>query len=175
VESRSSKDLPQRTVVIGRALKPFGTRGEIRIRAYTESLYAFEKSSVLFFGEEPYNVLGISSHKGILLAKLQGVDSREEAAKLTGSPVKTTQDNLPPKEEDEFYWFELIGMKVQTMDGLDLGTISQIIPTKANHVICVEGPRGEVLLPMIEQVVKDVDTLNGIMVVDPLEGLIPDA
>jgi 16S rRNA processing protein RimM len=66
-------------------------------------------------------------------------------------------------------------MKVRTIDGLDLGTVRQIIPTGANDVICVEGSRGEVLLPMTEEVVVDVDTDGGMMVVDPLEGLIPDA
>ena len=66
-------------------------------------------------------------------------------------------------------------MNVYTLDGLDLGVITEIIPTGANDVICVEGQRGEVLLPVIDEVIVNVSVPEGKVVVDPLEGLIPDA
>jgi 16S rRNA processing protein RimM len=66
-------------------------------------------------------------------------------------------------------------MKVCTVSGTELGHITQITPTGANDVLHVEGPLGEVLLPMIEDVVVSVDLAENIMIVDPLEGLIPDA
>lgn len=141
---------------------------------FTESPYAFERSSLLIFDERPYTVLDVREHKGNILATLEGVDSPEQAADLAGNLVKTFAENMPPKEEDEYYWFELIGMRVYTVDGLDLGKITHVIPTGANDVIGVTGDLGEVLLPMIDEVVIDVDTENALMVVDPLEGLIPD-
>jgi len=110
-----------------------------------------------------------------VLAILEGVDTREKANKLVGSLVKTDVQNLPPKEEDEYYWFELIGMKVSTVDGRCLGEITQITPTGANDVLHVEGAFGEVLLPMVDSIVVTVDLQNNQMTVDPLEGLIPDA
>jgi len=164
-----------RIVVIGRALKPFGVRGELKVLPYTESSYAFERSSILIFDDVPYRVRNIRSYKGTVVVSLEGVNSPEAAAKLRGKLVKTTEKNLPPKEEDEYYWFELIGMKVHTLDGLDLGAVTEIIATGANDVLCVQGPRGEVLLPMIDKVIVEVDIQGGTVVVDPLEGLIPDA
>ena len=165
----------KRFVVIGKALKPFGIRGEIKVKVFTESLEAFEYSSVLIFGETPRKVESIRSHKGCVLVALEGVQTPEQAAEISGSLVKTEQENLPGKEEDEYYWFELIGMKVSTVDGRDLGEITQITATGANDVIHVEGTYGEVLLPMIEDVVLEVDVAKKKMVVDPLEGLIADA
>lgn len=164
-----------RFVVIGKALKPFGIKGELKILPFTESSYAFEKSAVLVFDETPYRVRKVRRQKESIVVSLDGVDSPEAAAELRGKLVKTEQKNLPPKEEDEYYWFELIGMRVHTRDGLDLGVITQIIPTGANDVICVEGPRGEVLLPVIDDVIVNVSVQEGKVVVDPLEGLIPDA
>ena len=164
-----------RFVVIGQALKPFGVKGELKILPFTESSYAFEKSAVLIFGDIPYRVRRIRCQKEAVVVSLDGVDSPEAAAELRGRLVKTEQENLPPKEEDEYYWFELIGMNVYTLDGLDLGVITEIIPTGANDVICVEGQRGEVLLPVIDEVIVNVSVPEGKVVVDPLEGLIPDA
>lgn len=166
---------PKKLVVIGQALKPFGIKGEIRIRPFTESSYAFEKSSTLVFNESVYRVVRMREHKRTIIVTLEGIDAREKASAITGSLVKTGVENLPPKEEDEYYWFELMGMQVTTVDGKDLGEVAQIIPTGANDVLSVMGDYGEVLLPMIDEVVLDVNIENDTILVDPLEGLIPDA
>ena len=161
--------------MIGRIGRPFGIRGEVRISPFTETIEAFERSCVLILEETPYNVLRIRGQKSAMIVALEGIDTPEQARELTGCLVKTYEENLPPKEEDEYYWFELIGMKVSTVDGRDLGRISTIIATGANDVLHVDGDYGEVLLPMIEDVVIEVDTDVKEMIVDPLEGLIPDA
>jgi len=164
----------KRLIVIGCSLKPFGTRGEIKIRPCTESLEVFDRSSELIFDHVPYKVRSIRLHRRSVLAVLEGIDTPEQARQLCGSLVKTDEENLPPKEEDEYYWFELIGMTVYTTKGRDLGKIAQITRTGANDVLHVEGIYGEVLLPMIDEVVVQVDTESGEMIVDPLEGLLPD-
>ncbi len=162
-------------VVIGKAGKPFGIKGEIRIYPFTETLTVFERSSVLFLDESPHKVLRIRPHKKALICVFEGIESPEQAGELTGCLVKTARDNLPDTADDEYYWFDLIGMKVLAVDGRDLGKISSITPTGANDVIQVDGRYGEVLLPMIESVVLEVDVREQKMVVDPLEGLVPDA
>jgi 16S rRNA processing protein RimM len=165
----------KRLVVIGQVAGPFGIKGEIKIRSFAESFDAFQRSAVLVFDESPYEVLRLRMHKGAALVFVQGIESPEDAAKLAGQLVKTDMENLPPKGEDEYYWFELMGMKVCTVEGRDLGHITRITPTGANDVLHVEGPAGEVLLPVIDEVVVSVDIAENIMIVDPLEGLIPDA
>ncbi len=163
-----------RLIVIGKAVKVFGIKGEIKVRPYTESLTSFENSVRLVFDETAYEVAGFRVHKGAILVRLQGIDTPEKAQELVGKLVKTDEENLPAKEEDEYYWFELLGMRVVTKDGRELGKISQITPTGANDVLHVEGEFGEILLPMIDDVVLEVDTETETMTVDPLEGLIPD-
>ena len=162
-------------VVIGQAVKPFGVRGEVKIRPFTESLEIFRTATVLVVGDTHYNVEKIRIHKGAALATLEGIDTPDKAKELAGQLVKTDPENLPEVEEDEYYWFELIGMRVFTLDGRDLGAITQVIRTGANDVLQVEGPFGEVLLPMIDDVVVSVNTHQRQMIVDPLDGLIPDA
>ncbi len=165
----------KRLVVIGQVAGPFGVKGEIKIRSFAESFEVFQRSPVLLFDDTPYEVLRVRMHKGAALVFAQGIESPEDAAKLAGKLVRIDAENLPPKGEDEYYWFELIGMKVCTVEGRELGHITHITPTGANDVLQVEGPAGEVLLPMIEEVVVSIDIAKNIMIVDPLEGLIPDA
>jgi 16S rRNA processing protein RimM len=164
----------EKLIVIGQVGRPFGIKGEIRITSYAESFEVFQRSQVLVLDETPYTVLSIRSHQGAVLALLEGIETPEAGKTLAGRLVKTDVDNLPPKDEGEYYWFELIGMRVSTVQGRDLGQIARITPTGASDVLHVEGPLGEVLLPMTEEVVVNVDTESNLMVVDPLEGLIPD-
>lgn len=163
-----------RLVVIGQALKPFGIRGQVKIRPFTESFEPFVRSAELVFDDTSYRVLDIRFHKGTALAALEGIDSPEKARELCGSLVRTDKANLPPVEEDEYYWNEILGMEVATVDGKALGRVTHIIRTGANDVLQVEGAYGEVLLPMIDEVIVEVDLQERKIVADPLDGLIPD-
>lgn len=163
-----------RLVTIGKVTKPFGIRGEVKIFPYTETFEVFERSQHLTLDGDSLKVLALRIHKGTVLATFEGISSRDQAQELTGRLVRTSEENLPPIQEDEYYWYELIGMKVTTVENRELGAISNIIRTGANDVLCVDGPSGEILLPMIEDVIVEVDTENGAMLVDPLEGLVPD-
>jgi 16S rRNA processing protein RimM len=162
-------------VVIGRVQKPFGIRGEVRIQVYTQSLEAFEKSEWLEINDKRMIIKQIRFHKGSVLVLFEGVDSPERASGLVGQLVKTLQSNLPPKEEDEYYYFELTGLDVITQKGVCLGRVTDIMATGANDVLVVMGDYGEVLLPFIDEVVLEVDLIGGKMLVDPMEGLVPNA
>jgi 16S rRNA processing protein RimM len=162
-------------IVIGRVQKPFGVRGEIRIQAYTETFEAFKKSEWLEIKEIRMTIKQIRIQKGSVFVLFEGIDAPEEAAKLSGQLVHTLAQNLPPKEEDEYYWYELIGMDVFTNSGQYLGRVNEIIPTGANDVIVVTGDYGEILLPFIDQVVLETDLAGKRMLVDPMEGMIPNA
>lgn len=165
---------PER-VVIGKVTTTFGTKGEIKVRPFTESLEVFKRSVDLFLGDSPFRVLNIRSYRSDVLVTLDGVHSREEAIGFTGMLVSTSKKHFPEKAEDEYYWFELKGLKVVTVEGRDLGTVRNIIPTGAHDVLEIQGPAGEVLLPWIDEVLAQVDMIAGVIVVDPLEGLVPDA
>jgi len=164
-----------RLIVIGEALKPFGIKGELKVKPFTVSPSTFTNSPVLIFDETPYRVLRVRHDRSAVFVLLEGIDTPEQARSLAGSVVKTDRENLPAKEEDEYFWFELIGMNVTTVDNRDLGHITAITPTGANDVLHVDGEYGDLLLPLIEDVVLEIDLENNRMVVDPLEGLIPDA
>jgi 16S rRNA processing protein RimM len=164
----------ERLVVIGKVLKPFGVKGELKVQLYTVTLEPFQRSDMLVVGEYRFTTQGIRTHKGAVLLSLEGVATPERARELVGCLVKTEERNLPPTGEDEYYWHELIGLSAFAVDGRTLGKITGLIETGANDVLQIEGEYGEILLPFIDHVIVEVKPDEGTILVDPLDGLVPD-
>lgn len=162
-------------IVIGRLQKPFGIRGEIRVQAYTETFEAFEKSEWLQIKEKRMVIKQIRIHKGSVLVLFDGISTPEQVSEFSGQLVQTLAQNLPVKDEDEYYYFELIGLDVFTESGRHLGKITEVMATGANDVFVVNGDSGEILIPFIDEVVTDIDLVAKKVQVNPMEGLIPNA
>jgi 16S rRNA processing protein RimM len=82
------------------------------------------------------------------------------------------RDQLPETDEGEYYWVDLIGLRVVTDDGAELGTLREIIETGSNDVYVVQGREKEYLIPALADVVSSIDLEAGTMTVTPLDGLL---
>jgi len=101
-----------------------------------------------------------------VIAHLQGVDDRDQAAALIGSDIAIPRDELPAAEDGSYYWLDIEGMQVVHRDGTDLGRVAYLMETGANDVLVTEGER-ERLIPFIaEKVILDVDFDKGVISVD---------
>jgi len=99
------------------------------------------------------------------VARLSGIDDRNVALSVRGSLVGVPVRSFPPAAPGEYYWRELIGLRVVNSDGAPLGTIDQLIETGAHDVLVVKGAREnrERLIPFVEQFVTSVDAENGLV------------
>lgn len=165
-----------RFLVIGRILKPHGVRGEVRVEIHTDLPERFTWLETVYVGEKrprPVGVEGVRFHKSWALLKLEGYDNREIAATLRSELLQVPEDQAIPLEEGQYFLFQLIGLEVYSDEGEFLGQIGEVLETKANNVFIVHGPRGEVLIPDIDEIVLDIDLKAGRMLIHPLEGLLP--
>lgn len=102
----------------------------------------------------------------LVVAKLRGVNDRDAALALRDVPIAIDRDELETLEEGEYYWADLIGLRVVTLDGVTLGRVERLIETGANDVLVVTGER-ERLIPYIrEQVIDTIDLAVGEIRVD---------
>jgi 16S rRNA processing protein RimM len=166
-----------RFLVIGRITKPHGKLGEVRVEILSELPERFNWLEVVFFGEDGSKPVGVESvrfHKSWALLKLEGYDSRLEAERLRSTLLSVPEEEGIPLEEGEYYLYQLIGLSVYTNEGSYLGILQDVLETKANNVFIIEGDQKEILLPDIEEVVKDIDFQLGRMTVNLLPGLIPE-
>ena len=116
--------------------------------------------------EKPVRIIdGRQQGKG-LAALLPGFTDRDQATLLVGTQIFVDRDQMPPTEDDEYYWSDLEGLKVITTDGKDLGQVERMMETGANDVMVVDGDRQR-LIPFIQgQYVKRVDLEAELIEVD---------
>lgn len=157
-----------------------GLRGEVRVRALSgaaSALFDATRVQLVQGSTSPveYRVERTSLHRGQVLMKLQGLDRIELVEPLLGSRVLMRFADLAQLPDDEFYWFELEGMRVVDRQLGVIGRIEELLVTPAHDVYVVRGEHGEVLIPAVDEFVVDVDRQQRCMTVDLPEGLVPEA
>lgn len=164
-----------RFLVIGRITKPHGISGEVRVEIHTELPERFSWLDRVFLGKvdpRPVSVEGVRFHKGQVLLKLDGYNNRQAAAELRSLWLQVPYEEGIPLEEGEYYLYEAIGLSVHTDEGDYLGDVTEILETGANNVFAVQGPHGEILLPDIADVIRDIDFDSRRITVHLLPGLV---
>lgn len=165
-------------IAIGRVSKPHGVKGEIRIEYFNpEDLRFFSHYQVIFLqgdegGPQAYRPISVRPHKKFILAQLEGIRTKEEAEQLRGQAVLIDPAELPPLEEGEYYWHDILGMRVVTEQGEDVGEVTEILPTGGNDVYVVRKGEKEFLIPATKEVIITIDTKARTMVIRPLKGLL---
>ncbi len=156
-------------VVMGRIAAPFGIKGWVKVQPFSEdpgTLLDFESWRV-GRGEQHthYSVEAAQDHGKALVAKLAGIDDRDAAYALRGQEISVAKSALPPPQDNEYYWSDLIGLRVVNREGVELGTVDSLMESGANDLLVVKGAR-EHLIPFIAAFVGQVDLAGGTIEVD---------
>jgi len=138
---------------MGRVAGPYGVRGWVKVAAPADGLAACR---TWWIGGKPWRVEETRPHSGWLLARLEGLQSREEARALKGSTVAVERAELPEPEQGVYYHADLLGAEVVNTEGVRLGTVKAIASNGAHDVVELAGERAR-LLPWVPAVVKRVD------------------
>ncbi len=166
---KAASDNPSDLVVVGRISGIFGVRGWVKVYSYAhplENILVYNPWQVCLGSEwKAMNVQGGRPHGKGIVAQLEGFSDPESARVLLGADIAVRQDQLPPPHSGQYYWRDLVGLAVETLDGVALGTVDHLLETGANDVLVVMGDR-ERLLPYIDQVVVEVDLHEKRMRVD---------
>jgi 16S rRNA processing protein RimM len=165
-----------RFIAIGRVIRPHGVRGELAVEVLTDFPERFDTIETIYLGDQQqadeWQVASTRWHKDRILLTLPGCEDRTSAEVLRGLLVQIPIEEAMSLPEDEYYPYQLIGLNVVTTEGEELGRLSEVIFTNANEVYVVVGPRGQMLLPAIADVVDRVDLDTGRMVVKLIDGLL---
>ncbi len=164
-------------VVMGRVTAPFGIKGWFKVYTLTaqpDNLCDYPVWWLQRDGEwREMKVVAAKVQGSTLVAQLAGIESREAAAALRGSEIGVPREQLPDAASDEFYWADLIGLRVVNTEQHELGRVVRIVQTGANDVLVVAdkdgGKRGaarEILIPFIADAIKQVDIAAGLIAVD---------
>ncbi|MDQ2068854.1 ribosome maturation factor RimM [Natronospira bacteriovora] len=157
-------------VTLGRISGLFGVKGWVKVYSHArprESIVDFDTWYLRHRGEwQPFRVLEGRKHGKGVVARLEGIEDRDQAAALIQRDIAIPRETMPATQADEFYWVDLIGLSVRNLEGVEFGEVTGLLETGANDVMVVQGDR-ERLLPFVQgQFVKSVDLEVGLILVD---------
>jgi 16S rRNA processing protein RimM len=158
-----------RRVTLGRLHGAFGVHGWVKVRSYTDPPEAILGYPVWRLqsptGERELKPLDGHRHGEGLVARIEGIADRDAAALLGGHDIAVLRSEMPPPGPGQYYWDDLLGQQVETLDGTALGRLDHIVEGPANAVMVVIGER-ERWIPLVPQHLKQVDLATGRLVVD---------
>ena len=165
-------------IPVGKIGKPHGLKGELKFHPFVdeEMLNAIERLRLKGKGGG-YRELRLERLRGTatrLIAQFAGMSRIEDVEPLVGAEVEACREDFPSLPEGEYYWFEVEGLRVYDEEDRYFGKVMEIIRTGSNDVYVVRDGSKELLLPMIDSVVKKIDLEEGKLVFHPIEGLLED-
>ena len=165
-------------ITIGKVLRPHGLSGFVKVFPTTDSpdRFRFLKTIRLRLNDnriELFELERFQKQNRILLLKFKETGSRDAAEKLRDAEILIPRNECLALENDEYYIFDLIGSKVETMAGDYVGVIKDVLEYPAQDVYLVKNGKKEALIPAVAQIVKKVDIQAGRVVIDMIEGLAP--
>jgi 16S rRNA processing protein RimM len=161
----------EKRILLGRVVGLFGVDGWVKVESYTEPRTRIFKYRpwLLKQGGTEVEVAGASGRsqgKG-LVATLPDVTDRDAAAALIGAEIWIPRSALPRPKRGEYYWVDLEGLDVVTVDDVALGTVSHLFATGANDVLVVRDGERERMIPFVlKQFVREVNLESRRIVVD---------
>lgn len=141
---------------MGRVAGSYGVRGWVKVVPDGGALEGLAGSRQWWIGETPY-LVSAKVHGATVVAKPEGVATREEALQLKGLPVSVERSALPAPEEGRYYLADLVGLEVVNEQGDSLGKAVHFFSNGAQDVMEVQGAEKKHLVPWVAAIVKAVD------------------
>lgn len=158
---------------VGQIVNTHGLRGDVKVMPWCDYPEVFHELAYVLIDGEEFDIEKSRIHKNMVILKLKGIDDINDAEKYRNKTLTVPREELGELPEGTYYICDLLGCSVETVDGRNLGKVCDIIKTGSNDVYVVESDnKKQVLIPVIDDVVKSVDLENRSILVQPLKGLI---
>ncbi len=163
---------------IGKIVAPFGIKGELKVFSLSDIPDRFAQLETVFVGPTytSRKITAVRPYKGdMLVVRFAGVDDANTAETLRNFDISIPLDKLAKLPPNSYYQHDILGLRVATLNGNEIGTIVEIMETGSNDVYVVKGEsKQQILLPAIKDVVKQVDLIRRMMYIEPMAGLLDD-
>lgn len=159
----------QQRIRVAQIVGTFGLKGQLKVQPLTDFVERLEKGHRLFLKGEWIEVEELSWHKNRPLLRLFGINHISKAELYKWEFLEALADERPELDEDEFITEDLMGIKVVTTTGEELGIVDEVLPYPAHDTLRV----GEILIPMVKQFVKVVDLKEKKIIVELIPGMRP--
>ena len=158
---------------IGKIVNTHGLRGDVKVMPWCDEPEIFHELAYVLIDGNEFDIEKSRIQKNMVILKLKGIDDINDAETYRNKTLTIPREELGELPDGTYYICDLLGCSVETVDGRVLGEICDIIKTGSNDVYVIENDdKKQVLIPVIDEVVKQVDLENKHITVQPLKGLI---
>jgi 16S rRNA processing protein RimM len=163
-------------VLVGRIARPQGIRGDVIIDADTDfPEERFADGGRVFIQRDgaavPLVIASFRMHAGRPVVRFDAIESMDQAETLRGLEMRVPESELGALPENVWYHHQLLGSRVRTKDGRDVGTVVGIQGPTDRSILVIDGPEGNALVPLVAEFCK-VDVAAKVVEIDPPEGLL---
>jgi 16S rRNA processing protein RimM len=163
--------------LVGRIARAHGIRGMVIVNPDTDfPEERFQPGAELFIEQngavQPIRVSSVRFHRERPVIGIEGIETMTDADALAGRELRVPVDRLAPLPAQTFYRHDLIGCAVETVDGRRVGAVSDVEGTLAGSRLVVDGAGGEILIPLVADICREIDPAGKRIVIDPPEGLL---
>jgi 16S rRNA processing protein RimM len=159
---------------VGRVLRPHALGGELRVAPFSPTARNLQRGRPVFLAGARRVIMRARLDREAWILKLEGITKRDEVEALRGELLEVPDREVVRDDDESYFVHEIIGLRVETVDGRTLGTVRDVIQTGANDVYVVQRDAGEVLVPAISEVVDAIDIENGLLRITPLAGMLDE-
>lgn len=160
----------QEFIVVGKIASPFGIKGWVKVFSYTDPEDNILQYKPWFIYQDgQWRSVAVSEgriHGKALVAHIESVDDRNSAEYLKGCDIAIRRQQLPPTPPGEYYWIDLIGLRVINQHGIELGVVDHMLETGANDVLVIKGDKERLVPFVMNEFIKSVDLNERTMHVD---------
>jgi len=162
-------------IAVGRVIRSEGKDGTLKIKLYSwikrepffKKVY-FEKEGEL----REFEVERFSLVRNSPFLKLKGIEDQRRAEELRGREILVSREVFPPLENGTYYDFELLGCRVETVDGKLVGEVVELLTFGASTLLVVQAGQKQVEIPLVSPICQVIDVKGGLIRIDPPEGLL---
>jgi len=160
---------------IGKIVNTHALRGDVKIQYWCDDPELFHELEYVYVDGEKFDIVNSRLHKNFVILHLKGIEDINVAETYKNKVLTVEREMLGELPDGTYYICDLLGLEVLKLDGKKLGTIEDIIKTGSNDVYVVEnGTKKPILLPVIDDVVKEVNVEEGYVKVELMKGLVDD-
>ena len=168
--------MKKNTIEIGKITNTHALRGEVKIQPWCDDPEIFFDLESIIANDVCYKIERARIHKGMIIAKLDGVENINEAELLKNTVIEVERQQLGELPPGVYYIADLLGCRVETKEGKYLGSIDDVIKTGSNDVYLLKDTKSgkPILIPVLEETIFNVDTDNKLIKVKLLKGLVDE-
>ena len=172
-----------RFLAVGHIVKPHGIKGEFLVLPLTDHPQSTYRPGVVLHlgsvdstnpdpGLPDLKLEQVRPYRNGYIASAGGITDRNDAERLRGHYLFREVSALEPLGDGEFFYHQLLGMKVQTSIGAVVGEVTEVYELDPNDILCVQGHEGEIMIPFSKEIVLQVNADEKCIVIDPPDGLL---